>query len=388
MKQIPLYGKDGLGKFALVDDENYEFLMQWRWFGTYQKTSSNFYVTCNLKIGNKWGQGRMHNMVKPPSKGKLIDHIDGNTLNNQKSNLRESTSAQNSQNKGKYKNCASRYKGVSKSKSISSGKNKKIKYTWMSRIQVNKKSIYLGNFSYTGRGEICAAECYNRAALKYFGEFARLNDIHNPVPAKQYEDKKPLNKHLIEREKIKEHIKIIEPEYIKRGIRLIPLTQGKFAMVDIDDYDYYNQWNWCCKDSEYPIRHLKRTKDGKRETIYLHKEVMGAKKGQIVDHIDRNKANACKSNLRFATSIQNSGNSSFRSVKKYTKYVGVFKIFKTNRKTKKKTNYWMAQLHFNYKKYDLGVFPYTPCGEILAALKYDEAVIKHRKEFANLNFPI
>jgi hypothetical protein len=48
---------------------------------------------------------------------------------------------------------------------------------------------------------------------------------------------------------------------------------------------------------------------------------------------------------------------------------------------------WMANLTVNYKKIHLGSFPLTPCGELLAAIKYDEAAIKYRGEFANLNFP-
>lgn len=55
MKLIPLYGKHGIGKFTQVDDEDYGYLMQHRWFCIYAKTSSNYYVTCNYNLGdNKW----------------------------------------------------------------------------------------------------------------------------------------------------------------------------------------------------------------------------------------------------------------------------------------------------------------------------------------------
>jgi hypothetical protein len=115
--------------------------------------------------------------------------------------------------------------------------------------------------------------------------------------------------------------------------------------------------------------------------VYLHKEVIGALKNQIVDHKDRNKLNSCKSNLRIALPHQNCANASFRKVKKYTKYTGVFKILSYKKMR------WMANLTVNYKKIHLGSFPLTPCGELLAAIKYDEAAIKYRGEFANLNFP-
>jgi len=112
MKQIPLYGQYGHGKFALVDDEDYDELIKYRWFGIYAKVSSNIYVVKNTRINDKWTNRRIHQIIMQPKKGEIIDHIDGNTLNNQKSNLRICTHQQNSSNKRKYKNGSSKYKGV------------------------------------------------------------------------------------------------------------------------------------------------------------------------------------------------------------------------------------------------------------------------------------
>ncbi|MBW2178787.1 MAG: HNH endonuclease [Deltaproteobacteria bacterium] len=98
------------------------------------------------------------------SKERMIDHKDRNPLNNRKSNLRVCIRAENNRNTGLSKNNTSGFKGVFWLKDIKQ---------WMVRITANKKPIYLGCFK--DRTE--AAIVYNKAALKYHGEFASLNQI-------------------------------------------------------------------------------------------------------------------------------------------------------------------------------------------------------------------
>lgn len=95
-----------------------------------------------------------------------IDHIDGNGLNNQRSNLRFCTKSQNNHNVPKKPNSLSKYKGVTYQKD---------RKKWAAMITVNYKSIFLGRF----RTESDAAHAYNLAAIKYFGKSARLNEIKN-----------------------------------------------------------------------------------------------------------------------------------------------------------------------------------------------------------------
>lgn len=92
-----------------------------------------------------------------------VDHIDGNTFNNQKNNLRIATATQNAQNRKRFKNNNSIFKGVSRPGRREIG--------WRARITINKNTITLGRFD----DEISAARAYDEAARQHFGEFARLN---------------------------------------------------------------------------------------------------------------------------------------------------------------------------------------------------------------------
>lgn len=95
---------------------------------------------------------------------KEVDHINGNTSDNRWYNLRACSRSQNQGNQKLHKNNISGYKGVC---------FHKITNQWMAQISFKSKRIYLGLFSCKHR----AAEVYNKAALEYFGEFAKLNKI-------------------------------------------------------------------------------------------------------------------------------------------------------------------------------------------------------------------
>ncbi len=103
----------------------------------------------------------MHRMIMGEPKGMFVDHIDGNSQNNRRSNLRICTPAQNLQNQ-RPKGGTSRYKGVYFHK-----KDNK----WMAKIGFNGKNTYLGLFE----DEILAARAYDKKAKELFGEFAYLN---------------------------------------------------------------------------------------------------------------------------------------------------------------------------------------------------------------------
>lgn len=141
------------GKFAIVDDSDWYLLSSSSW--SYSK-SGYAVAKVNKKIVF------MHRIIMGEPNCS-VDHINGNTLDNRRNNLRLASHSQNTKNRKKTKNRSSKFKGVDFQKR--SG-------TWRARIKVEYRSIYLGQFS----SEVEAARAYNKAALIYFGEFARLNN--------------------------------------------------------------------------------------------------------------------------------------------------------------------------------------------------------------------
>lgn len=155
MKEIQLTR----GMFAMVDDEDYEWLNSMKWYA--EKFTHTFYA--RRRTNNKLQS--MQNLIMGVCSPLRVDHIDGNGLNNQRSNLRVCTHRQNMLNVGKRrKNASSKYLGVSYDKS---------KRKWSASMGLNYKCISLGRYA----TEVEAATAYNEAAKKYHGEFAKLNDI-------------------------------------------------------------------------------------------------------------------------------------------------------------------------------------------------------------------
>lgn len=153
-KQIPL----SQGKFALVDDADYEWLSQYRWY---------------LSTVGYAARNKSHYEPKPyiaymareilgcvPYDGLIVDHIDGDKLNNQRTNLRKCTIAQNIQNQKLRKDNTSGFKGVTKYLN-----------RWKSEIEVFGKKMHIGVFATA----IEAAKAYDESAKRLHGEFAFLN---------------------------------------------------------------------------------------------------------------------------------------------------------------------------------------------------------------------
>jgi hypothetical protein len=153
------------GKVALVDDEDFEWLSQWKWsVETHAKT---FYALRSIYLGRENSKAkmtlvRMHRVIMGMPVNKEVDHKDGDGLNNQRDNLRVCTHSQNLSNRGKDKDNTSGYKGVWFDKNR--GK-------WSADLHFKGRTVHLGRFT----SVIEAAKAYDKAALKYFGEFARLN---------------------------------------------------------------------------------------------------------------------------------------------------------------------------------------------------------------------
>ena len=155
IKQIPLTQE----KFALVDDEDYEYLNQWKWCA--YKAGKCFYATrsCGIPNSTKRFLLLMHHAVIGKKEGLEVDHINGNGLDNRRENLRHVTHRQNAQNK--HINKSSKYPGVCWSKNAKA---------WESGARINGKIKYLGYYP----SEIEAFNAYC-AALVAINETVLVN---------------------------------------------------------------------------------------------------------------------------------------------------------------------------------------------------------------------
>lgn len=106
----------------------------------------------------------MHREVMSAKEGEILDHIDLDKLNNQKANLRNATYSQNAVNRLPPRSNKSGFKGVCFDK---------VRKKFKSSVKVDGKLIYLGYF----KDRTDAARAYNEAAVKYHGEFAKLNQL-------------------------------------------------------------------------------------------------------------------------------------------------------------------------------------------------------------------
>jgi hypothetical protein len=154
MKEIPLTH----GKVALVDDADYDELSQFRWTAVCEH---GVYYAKRFTGMSRNRYERMHRRILQPKDGECVDHINHNTIDNRRSNLRICTARENSLNQSKRPG-KSRFKGVCWNKRLG---------TWMAKIHPNRKTKHLGLF----KVEEDAARAYDAAARREFGQYACVN---------------------------------------------------------------------------------------------------------------------------------------------------------------------------------------------------------------------
>jgi hypothetical protein len=154
MKEIPLTK----GKVALVDDADYEWLMQWNWYAWFSPRSKTWYA----RRSNGDQKLYMHREILRAGQGVTVDHADHQTLNNQRYNLRSCSQSLNMANQVISSANSSGFKGVC----WDSNRGR-----WHCGIMVNKRKKNIGRFS----SVTDAARAYDAAAVEIFGEFALTN---------------------------------------------------------------------------------------------------------------------------------------------------------------------------------------------------------------------
>lgn len=155
MRTIPLTQ----GEKALVDDCDYDFLSQWNWY--YHKSGHRGTGGYAVRKGPQQEMVYMSSIVanRLGITGR-VDHKDQNKLNNQRFNLRPATNSQNGANRRRPRNNTTGFKGVGPG-------------GYPAQIKVNGRTYQLGRFDTPER----AAQAYNKAARKYFGDYACLNPV-------------------------------------------------------------------------------------------------------------------------------------------------------------------------------------------------------------------
>jgi hypothetical protein len=157
-------------------------------------------------------------------------------------------------------------------------------------------------------------------------------------------------------------------------LKKIPLTKGKYTVVDDEDFKWLSKFNWCLaltRGSGYAVRQIGTNQKSKH--LSMHRAIMQPTEGMYVDHINRDTLDNRRANLRICTNKQNVINSKLRS-DSTSGYRGVGWS-----KQKKK---WQARIHNNGHLYHLGFFEKPEH----AALVYDFAASEMFGEFAYLNF--
>lgn len=160
-------------------------------------------------------------------------------------------------------------------------------------------------------------------------------------------------------------------------MKRIPLTQGKFAIVDDEDYKELSKHKWHTFKNSYggyaAIRNCQCLFDKKRRVIYMHRQIMSCPQEMEIDHQDHNQLNNRKSNLRICTRAENQRNRN----KQKNNTSGFKRVYR--RKDCKK---WRANIGFNGQQIHLGDFN----SAIEAAKIYDKKAKELFGEFAKTNF--
>jgi hypothetical protein len=146
-----------------------------------------------------------------------------------------------------------------------------------------------------------------------------------------------------------------------KDVAIIRLSKGRSTIVDKEDFEWLNQWKWLTDSKGYAVRHEPRQKNKVRKWIYMHRLINNTPIGSETDHLNRNKLDNRKLNLRTVTHQQNLFNLSLAR-NNTSKYRGVVYCH----------NKWQAQIQVNRKNIYLGI--YEKIGDAIMVRKQAERI--------------
>jgi hypothetical protein len=158
-------------------------------------------------------------------------------------------------------------------------------------------------------------------------------------------------------------------------MKTIPLGHNRLAFVDDEDFELVSKYHWfarVCNHTMYAVANI-RLANGKYSSLIMHRLIMGAQKGQLVDHRDCNGLNNCRYNLRFCNSQENHFNQRKTNKKRSSKYKGV-SLFKRD-------NNYSASIGFCGRKLHIGYYN----TEKEAAIARNKVELELFGDFAHLN---
>jgi hypothetical protein len=166
---IVLVDKQKIVTVTAIAPEHLALALQYHWYRVSRRSASYVQAKGMLADGTR-KLLYLHRLLTDAPTGQMIDHKNSDAMENTPSNLRFCSRSENGRNRRSERGSASPFKGV-----------KKHVNRWVANIRVPSadgslgKQISVGRFPFTPEGEIAAAHCYDRAAIRYHGEFYRLN---------------------------------------------------------------------------------------------------------------------------------------------------------------------------------------------------------------------
>jgi hypothetical protein len=312
------------GGVLIYSPEDHETIMKHKW----HRCDKDGYITTNSRDKTNGKTVRIHRLLMNCPEDKIVDHINGNILDNRRENLRIVDPSDNAQNKRKStkKKFTSKYIGVC----LDSRNN-----TWRAEITINKKNIGLGIFlSETEAAE--QRDCYivQRLPNSYYNlNFPEKKEVYKtkvltlPTP-------KPQKKSEAKIKSFVENI-IDKPDIVRL---LIPSKQDAIVTISKDDYNKIKYHN--C--------HISKGYVCTTKNIRLHRFLMDETNPKvIIDHIDNNPLNNTRQNLRRSDLQKNSQNRK-KSTGKSSKNIGV--SFSKNR------HKWQSHVFHQGKNYSIGYY--------------------------------